>query len=503
MQIRSTIYAYFTYGITYFLLLLFFYAAISKALDYENFQIQLAQSPLLSAYAGLIAPTIIGLELIIVFLLCISTLRTIGLYASFSLMVGFIVYIYMILHYSDFIPCSCGGILEKLSWTEHLVFNILVGICTLLAVILQAKRHAIPYIKLGIYTLLPSLSMVAILLMLFLTSEHLIATTHSFIRRFPPHPIQKDRVYELPANSYYLAGITQQSLYLGNRTTPLVLSQLDSSFTIMHSQLWHPDTLSLPFRSLRFQVQAPYVYSYDGTVPILFRGHLSDTILHTLSYREAYFSQLAILDSTHFAVRTQHGTTQQYVLGTLHPKKDIPVKLYDHLLQKQVDGLFDSDGLLLSDPDLGQFLYRYHYRNPLLVMDTNLHLLRTLHTIDTISQVQLSVHHFRDGRHQLKTPPLRVNQTAAVHRGILFNQSNLKGRYEDRSMWQRAFIIDCYRTDDQYYIGSFYLPNPDQLHLQQLIVADPYLYVLIGNQVFRYRLAPSIRQHFEQGKPKT
>jgi len=43
----------------YLYVLLFVYAGISKLLDYENFTVQLGQSPLLSAYAGLIAPTVI------------------------------------------------------------------------------------------------------------------------------------------------------------------------------------------------------------------------------------------------------------------------------------------------------------------------------------------------------------------------------------------------------------------------------------------------------------
>ena len=45
---------------------------------------------------------------------------------------AFTVYIYLILNYSDFVPCSCGGILEKLGWTEHLIFN---GICVIMGVV--------------------------------------------------------------------------------------------------------------------------------------------------------------------------------------------------------------------------------------------------------------------------------------------------------------------------------------------------------------------------------
>lgn len=39
-------------------------------------------------------------------------------------MVMFTTYIVIILHFTAFTPCSCGGALEKMGWTEHLIFNI-------------------------------------------------------------------------------------------------------------------------------------------------------------------------------------------------------------------------------------------------------------------------------------------------------------------------------------------------------------------------------------------
>lgn len=80
--------------ICYLYVLLFVYTAISKLLDFENFGIQLAQSPLLSAYAGLIAPSVIIVELLIVLLLCFKATRLIGLYASFFLMIAFTIYLF-------------------------------------------------------------------------------------------------------------------------------------------------------------------------------------------------------------------------------------------------------------------------------------------------------------------------------------------------------------------------------------------------------------------------
>lgn len=116
--------------------LLFVYAAASKLFDFENFTIQLGQSPLLNAFANWISITVPISELIIAIVLLFPKLRLLGLYFAYTLMTMFTAYIYIILNYSAFVPCSCGGILEKMTWEEHLTFNVffilLAGIAVLL-----------------------------------------------------------------------------------------------------------------------------------------------------------------------------------------------------------------------------------------------------------------------------------------------------------------------------------------------------------------------------------
>ena len=116
----------------YFFILLFVYAAISKLVDFENFQVQVAQSPLLSAFATPIAYGVVVGELIIALLLCFQTTKALGLYLFLGFMTAFTVYIYLILHYSPFVPCSCGGILEKMGWWEHLWFNSFICIISII-----------------------------------------------------------------------------------------------------------------------------------------------------------------------------------------------------------------------------------------------------------------------------------------------------------------------------------------------------------------------------------
>ncbi|MBZ4041240.1 MauE/DoxX family redox-associated membrane protein [Flavobacterium hibisci] len=111
--------------ICYLYVLLFVYAAVSKLLDFENFQVQLGQSPLLSAFAGEISWSVPLFEILTAVLLTIPKYRKVGLLAAFALMVLFTAYICFILNFSSFVPCSCGGILEKMVWKEHFIFNCL------------------------------------------------------------------------------------------------------------------------------------------------------------------------------------------------------------------------------------------------------------------------------------------------------------------------------------------------------------------------------------------
>ncbi|MBO3100263.1 MauE/DoxX family redox-associated membrane protein [Gelidibacter pelagius] len=121
-------------------ILLFSYAAVSKLLDYETFERQLGQSPLLSDYAGLVSVGIIVIELIVSGLLMFHKTGVIGLYLSFFIMVMFTTYIIVILNFSPSIPCSCGGVLDALGWSEHLIFNVFFIGVALIGILIERKQ---------------------------------------------------------------------------------------------------------------------------------------------------------------------------------------------------------------------------------------------------------------------------------------------------------------------------------------------------------------------------
>jgi uncharacterized membrane protein YphA (DoxX/SURF4 family) len=127
--------------ISFLFILLFVYAAFMKLLDVEKFTVQLGQSPLLMAFAPLLAWAVPIIELLVAAMLIFSRLRLIGMYASFTLMVMFTVYIVIILSFASHVPCSCGGILEDMTWTEHLIFNIVFVLLAIGGIALLTKME--------------------------------------------------------------------------------------------------------------------------------------------------------------------------------------------------------------------------------------------------------------------------------------------------------------------------------------------------------------------------
>lgn len=112
--------------IAFLFIILWIYAAFSKLFAYETFKLQLSKSPFLTDLSVPIAIGIPAIELIVAGMLLWKPLRIWGLYVSLFLMVLFTIYIIAILNFSHYIPCSCGGIISRLSWKQHLLFNVIL-----------------------------------------------------------------------------------------------------------------------------------------------------------------------------------------------------------------------------------------------------------------------------------------------------------------------------------------------------------------------------------------
>lgn len=133
--------------ICFLFIILFVYAAVSKLTDLEKFKVQIGQSPMLTHIAAPLAFLVPGIEIIIAIGLAIPKTRIFALYASFGLMVMFTAYIIAIMNFSEYVPCSCGGVLSQMSWKAHLVFNILFIAIGAIGVVAASKVQQLKQVR--------------------------------------------------------------------------------------------------------------------------------------------------------------------------------------------------------------------------------------------------------------------------------------------------------------------------------------------------------------------
>jgi hypothetical protein len=123
-----------SFFISILLIFLFAYTGSSKLLDSKGFAAVLSKIPLIGRGAGIVAILLPLAELLIVLLLFFERTRLIGLYASLMLLLVFTVYlVYMVLAVPK-LPCSCGGVISSMSWKQHVVFNVVFIVLTVIGI---------------------------------------------------------------------------------------------------------------------------------------------------------------------------------------------------------------------------------------------------------------------------------------------------------------------------------------------------------------------------------
>lgn len=471
-------------------IVLFTYAAISKILDFQNFQIQIGQSPLLSAFTSVVSYGVPAIEIGLVLFLLTPKFRWLGMYGSFLLMVMFTAYIFIILNFSSFIPCSCGGILEKMSWNEHLLFNIAFVVLSGIAIVIQSESKLVYG-----YLLVHFVTGICTITALFILSEDIVQHRNNFVRRLPE---QVNKIYDadLKFNSYYFAGESKGKIYLGNVTMPLLLTEIDTTLKTKKEITVSIDKMELPFKSVQISVQQDNFFVSDGTVPAIFKGKTTNWSAFYNPIKSNQFSNQVFIDSSSLAYRTRK-INNEGVIGFTSFGKPSKTFMNDQLLQKQIDGIFDTDGILMFDHASSKLVYLYYYRNQYIIADKNLELISRGKTIDTISKAQIKVA-FNSDRNETKmsAPPLIVNKNGVLHNGLLFVNAALIGKFEDAKIWKQASMIDVYDLKTKSYVQSFYIYNIDGKKLSRFIVHGDKFYGLVGTHIVSYQLNKLITRHF-------
>lgn len=482
--------------------LLFVYAAVSKILDFENFQVQLAQSPLFSAHASWVSIFVPAAELFTVLLLVVTRYRIKGLYCCLNLMIMFTVYIFIVLHYSSFVPCSCGGVLAKMSWNAHLLFNIMFIVLAILAIASYNHHRKGRFFAEYVYEMKwiggSFCFSVLTVVLLFVSSENIMHKDNPFIRRYAIHPAEFIFDVDLKFNSYYFAGSGSNTIYLGNFTAPSRILELDENnksekiFNITF------DPKNIPFKAVTIAVRDSTFYLSDGSVPAVYSGSITDWKITNEFKGVPYFTKAVPLDGNSIVFRSNNAKNSANVLGIFNAGSSNKIQYKRNLLQGQIDGIFDTDGSLLYSSEQKKIIYLYLYRNEFIVADRNGDLSYRGHTIDTIKHVKIKVASIKNDMERIiSSPSYVVNSKAAICGNLLFVNSKIKGRFENSRLWEQSYIIDVYDIKKNIYLLSFPVYHTGKAKLSGLLVTPTNLYAIIGNRLSVYKLNEAIKKEMQ------
>lgn len=334
----------------------------------------------------------------------------------------------------------------------------------------------------------------ALVITLYAATYKVVHERNSFLRIYQKGAAVKASEFDIKFNSYYIAGITRDNIYLGNITAPLRLLLMNSTLTdSQHVKIHFKDTrYPVVYKSATVKINPPYFYLADGIKPALYRGQIGEWEVEPFSYdSKAFFTRLTPINNTSFAIRTNAAGTLANVLGKV--QQDSPrIELKPGLLQKQVDGIFCTDGLLLYNRDINRLIYTYYYRNEYIVYDTNLNLDYRGYIIDTFSHAQIKVGHISSNNRDKLMDRKFVNVQSCTSGNYLFIRSNLLAKNDLKDRLSQESIIDVYDLTNSSYNFSFTLPHYNGKNgIRDFMVFNcKTLIALYDHYVVRYDLQP-------------
>lgn len=335
---------------------------------------------------------------------------------------------------------------------------------------------------------------IALVMILYLSTHKIVHERSSFLRVYQKHTAVESSEMDLKYNSYYIAGITADHIYLGNVTNPLHL--LITNHTLTDSQhvklrISNLEKLTIS-KSSTIKISPPYFYIADGHKPGVYRGRLGEWVAEPFNYdSNAYFTRLIPISFSSFAIRTNEAKNLNHILGKV--QQGMPhIKLKHGLLQKQIDGVFCTDGMLQYNSEMKRLIYTYYYRNEYIVYDTSLNLDYRGHTIDTFSRAQVTIGHISSANRNKLIGSKFINLLSSTSGRYLFIGSNLMAKNDVKDWLLRQLIIDVYDLTNNKYQFSFTIPHyeKDNRAREFMIFDTKSLFALYDRHIIKYDLQP-------------
>lgn len=310
-------------------------------------------------------------------------------------------------------------------------------------------------------------------------------SANHFIRLIPSHTIQGIGFVNLKKSDTYFVGIDSCMIFLGSHSKIDEILKIDLiDNTLQTDSLIGPKNLMV-YKGSYIRIEDSKVFLFDGLKSEIWTGTKSSLKLNK-GIKSPNFAKAIPMSAHSFLLRCINKRNESDLVKFTSDNKP---QNANGLLQKQLDGLFCTDGLFLKVPNSNKIFYTYYYRNQFICADTNLNLLYRGKTIDTNIHAKIKVVKVNSKNQlTLASPPVYVNKRISANEKHLFIQSALKADNETDKTRDDATAIDVYNVSDGKYKLSFYLPNFDGKRLTDFKVYRQSLYALYGHYLYKYKL---------------
>jgi putative oxidoreductase len=123
------------------IVLMWCYAALSKIIDYDKARSEMLAQVFPIWISEILLWAVPAAELLTAALIVYSGTRIAGLRISLGLLTCFTLYIGLVVTgIFGRIPCSCGGIMEGMTWGQHMAFNLFFIATTISALYLTSGQ---------------------------------------------------------------------------------------------------------------------------------------------------------------------------------------------------------------------------------------------------------------------------------------------------------------------------------------------------------------------------
>lgn len=328
---------------------------------------------------------------------------------------------------------------------------------------------------------------------LFVWSDSEENLKYGFSRIFPEHPNLGDPLNSLNLgySGYYFSGIADGEIYLSYSQAPAHILKLSPDLTdTVHVALevnLSPQK-KINLESIKTFVDPPSVYFSDGTTGSVVQAFFKKDTSYHYTLEHSFFTSFIPYSDQSYFIRNYDPDIQQNVLERRNPV-NTHNRSFRYVPEKQVDGIFCTDGMLLFSKDLSMLVYLYYYRNQFVVLDPDMQVVYEGRTIDTTSQAQIKISSSKGGTQQtISEPPLVVNRKSSVSNGKLYVNSGLMSENENFTDFKKNSVIDIYDLLSRKYLFSFYIPNFQDKKLSDFEVIGELLIAQYDEHLFSYQL---------------